>query len=87
MLVALTLLTACALSVAASSKEEKQAEARKKANETLERLYKAQPSARAAVKSAAGYAVFTSKSMKILLGGGAEEKASPSTTPIIKSLT
>jgi len=70
MLVALTLLTACALSVAASSKEEKQAEARKKPNETLERLYKAQPSARAAVKSAAGYAVFTSKSMKILLGGG-----------------
>ena len=70
MLVALSLLTVCAFTVFAKTKEEKQTEARKEANETLSRLYKAQPSARAAVKSAAGYAVFTSKSVKILFGGG-----------------
>lgn len=57
------------LAVVAATKEEKQTEARKKANETLGRLYKAQPSAEAAVKGAAGYAVFTSKSVKILVGG------------------
>lgn len=69
LLIALTLVFICALAAVAKTKEEKQAEARKQANETLERLYKARPSARAAVKSAAGYAVFTSKSVKILLGG------------------
>ncbi|PWT89842.1 MAG: hypothetical protein C5B55_10675 [Blastocatellia bacterium] len=36
----------------------------------MERLYKAKPSARAGIKAAAGYAVFTSKSLKILVGGG-----------------
>ncbi len=70
MLFALILVFACVSVVVAKSKEEKQAEARKQANETLERLYKAQPSARAAIKAAAGYAVFTSKSVKILFGGG-----------------
>ena len=67
--IALTLVLICGLAVVAKTKEEKQEEARKQANATLERLYKAQPSARAAVQSAAGYAVFTSKSLKILIGG------------------
>ena len=67
-LVALVLLTANA--VAAKTKEEKQAEARKKADQTLQKLYKAQPSAQAAIKGAAGYAVFNNKSAKILLAGG-----------------
>lgn len=69
LLTAMTLVCICGLVALAETKEEKQAEARKRANETLERLYKAQPSARSAVNSAVGYAVFTSRSVKILLGG------------------
>jgi lipid-binding SYLF domain-containing protein len=59
-----------ALPVAAKSKEEKQAELRKKAAATLERLYKVRPNAKAAVKNAAGYAVFNSGGVKILVAGG-----------------
>jgi lipid-binding SYLF domain-containing protein len=59
----------CAFTVLAKSKEEKQSEARKKADATLQRLYKAKPSAQAAVKSAAGYAVFNSGGAKILVAG------------------
>ena len=70
-----------ALPIAAKSKAEKQAELRKKAAETLERLHKARPSARAAVKAAAGYAVFNSGGVKILVAGGVGEKELPSTTP------
>ena len=69
LLTAMTLVCIFGLVALAETKEEKQAEARKRANETLERLYKAQPSARSAVNSAVGYAVFTSRSVKILLGG------------------
>ena len=64
------LLLLSALPLAAKSKEEKQAELRKKAAATLERLYKAHPSAKAAVKDAAGYAVFNSGGVKILVAGG-----------------
>src|SRR5262247_4116355 len=65
---ALALLTA--VSVLAKTKDEERAEARKKADATLQRLYKAQPSARAAIKAAAGYAVFNNRGTKILIGGG-----------------
>ena len=68
MLAALVLLSA--IPVAAKSKGEKQAELRKKATATLERLYKERPSSRAAVKSSAGYAVFNSGGVKILVAGG-----------------
>ena len=68
--IAFLLVMACALSVTAKSKEEKQAEARKKAQATLARLYKARPSAQAAIKKAAGYAVFNSGGVKILVAGG-----------------
>src|SRR5215470_2550649 len=68
--VALFLLLASALNVTAKSKEEKQAEARKKAHETLARLYKASPSAEGAIKKAVGYAVFNSSGAKILVAGG-----------------
>ena len=68
-LVALVLSLAAAFTVAAKSKEEKQAEARKKADATLQRLYKAQPSAQAAIKRAAGYAVFNNGGAKILVAG------------------
>lgn len=68
--IAFLLVLACALNVTAKSKEEKQAEARKKAQATLARLYKARPSAEAAIKKAAGYAVFNSGGVKILVAGG-----------------
>jgi len=63
------LILVSAFSILAKSKQEKQAEARKKADATLQRLYKAKPSAQAAVKSAAGYAVFNSGGAKILVAG------------------
>ena len=69
LLIALVLMITSAFTVAAKSKEEKQAEARKKADQTLQRLYKAKPSARAAIKMAAGYAVFNSGGAKILIAG------------------
>jgi lipid-binding SYLF domain-containing protein len=69
LLIALVLMITSAFTVAAKSKEEKQAEARKKADQTLQRLYKAKPSARAAIKTAAGYAVFNSGGAKILIAG------------------
>lgn len=72
LIIALTLLSA--LTIAAKSKEEKRAEARQKAQETLERLYKAKPSARAAIKSAAGYAVFNNGGAKILVAGAGRGK-------------
>jgi lipid-binding SYLF domain-containing protein len=52
-----------------ASKEEKQAEARKSAQDALSALYKAQPSARKTVQSATGYAAFSNFGMKILLAG------------------
>ncbi|MCM3874481.1 MAG: YSC84-related protein [Pyrinomonadaceae bacterium] len=54
----------------AKTKAEKQAEARKSAQQTLAKLYQAQPSARATIKAAAGYAAFSNFGMKILLAGG-----------------
>jgi lipid-binding SYLF domain-containing protein len=49
--------------------EKKQKEIRKMAHETLQRLYQAQPLTRAAIKGAAGYAVFSNKGVKILVAG------------------
>jgi len=68
------LILLAGVSVLAATKEQKQAEARKKAAETLQRLYKAQPSAQAAVKAAVGYAVFNNRGTKILIGGGGSGK-------------
>ncbi len=56
------------------SKEEKRADVRKMAGDTLSRLYKAQPSAKKAVESAAGYAVFSNFGMKIFFVGGGSGK-------------
>ncbi len=53
----------------AASKEDKQAEVRKAGKKALSALYQAQPSARKAVESAAGYAAFSNFGMKILLAG------------------
>ena len=56
--------------VAADKKEQKRQEIRKMAQQTLNRLYKAHPSAKAAVENAKGYAVFSNFGMKIFLAGG-----------------
>lgn len=74
LLIVFQLILVCSLNVTAKSKEAKQAEARKKAEETLARLYKAKPSAQAAIKQAAGYAVFNSAGAKILVAGGGRGK-------------
>ncbi len=55
---------------AAASPDEQRAEIRRMAMSTLDQLYAAQPSARKAVQKAAGYAVFSEISTKILLAGG-----------------
>ena len=73
-LIALVLILAGSLTIVAKSKAEKQAEARKKADATLQRLYKAQPSAQAAIKKAAGYAVFNNGGAKILVAGAGKVK-------------
>jgi len=53
-----------------SQREEKQAEVRSMANQSLEQLYKAHPEAQSAVENAAGYAVFSDIGFKLLYGGG-----------------
>jgi lipid-binding SYLF domain-containing protein len=54
----------------AATKEERQAEVRKTAEQTLERLYRLQPRAKEAIEKAAGYAVFSNFGMKLLAAGG-----------------
>ena len=49
--------------------EERRVEARKMAQETLTRLYKNNPDSKAAIESAAGYAVFKNFGMKLLVAG------------------
>jgi lipid-binding SYLF domain-containing protein len=69
-------LAAAALALAPAAlakeadKQAKQAEVRKTAQETLNRLYKLQPGARTVVQNAAGYAVFSNFGMKIFFAGG-----------------
>lgn len=74
LLTLLVLISLSAVTIVAKSKEEKQAEARKKAEATLQRLYKAKPTAQAAIKNAAGYAVFNSGGAKILVAGAGRGK-------------
>src|SRR5690242_11222230 len=58
----------------AASKKEEQAEVKAAARSALDALFKAQPSARKAVQSAAGYAAFSNFGMKILLAGSGTGK-------------
>jgi lipid-binding SYLF domain-containing protein len=69
----LAILMIMTLSVAsADSVDEKRESLQKMSNETLHTLYNLQPSSRAAIRGAAGYAVFSISDMKLLLlGGGA----------------
>lgn len=66
---ALLFLTSSAV-YAADSKQEQRAEVRKATQSVLNKLYKAQPSAKKAIASAPGYAVFSNFGMKILFAGG-----------------
>jgi lipid-binding SYLF domain-containing protein len=50
-------------------KEEDRTEIRQMAQQTLARLYKAEPSAQAVVQKGYGYAVFSNTGVKILFGG------------------
>ena len=54
----------------AANKAKEQADVRKAGEGALAAVYKAQPSARKAVESAAGYAAFSNFGMKILFAGG-----------------
>jgi len=68
----------CALAVmthaADSDIEKKQQDIRNMAQQTLERLYKAEPKAKAAVAGATGYAVFSNMGIKILVAGSGNGK-------------
>jgi len=57
-------------SAMADSPDEKRAAIRSMAQTTLNQLYSLQPSAREAIRKAAGYAVFSEISTKILFAGG-----------------
>ena len=55
-----------------ASAEKERGEVRKAAQKTLDHLYRLQPSAKAVVDKAAGYAVFNNFGMKILVAGGGQ---------------
>jgi lipid-binding SYLF domain-containing protein len=58
----------------AKDKEKEKTEIRQMCQETLGRLYKAEPSAKTAVQKAFGYAVFSNTGVKILFGGSGNGK-------------
>jgi len=69
--------TVFALPSWAATKEEinkEKADIRKMSTETLNRLYKLQPSAKASISKAAGYAVFSNFGMKIFVAGSGSGK-------------
>lgn len=67
LLATLLLLCGFVLSAQAESAAEKRAEIQKMRTETLARLYKTHPAAKASVQSAAGYAVFTNVGINLIL--------------------
>ena len=68
------MFAASGVAFGADSRAKEQAEVRKAGQDALNALYKAQPSARRAVESAAGYAAFSNFGMKILIAGGGTGK-------------
>jgi lipid-binding SYLF domain-containing protein len=72
--VPLLCLLSCTAFADNSSKEKSQQEIRKLADDTLQRLYQAQPKSQAAIHRAAGYAVFTNLGVKILVAGSGNGK-------------
>ena len=63
-------LSGNAPAIAKDSKEAQRAEVRKTSQTILNQLYRASPSSKKAVASAAGYAVFSNFGMKIFVAGG-----------------
>lgn len=63
-------LLGSAPAVAKDTKEAQRSEVRKASQKILNELYRVSPSARKAVASAAGYAVFSNFGMKIFFAGG-----------------
>jgi lipid-binding SYLF domain-containing protein len=58
----------------AQSVQEQRDDVRATANDTLNRLYRAQPGSREAIARAAGYGAFSNFGMKILFAGGGKGK-------------
>lgn len=72
LLVAIAGLVGSSIALAEMTAKEKQtarADIQKMTNETLQRLYKAQPGTKKAIDSAAGYAMFSNFGMKIFVAG------------------
>jgi lipid-binding SYLF domain-containing protein len=61
-------------SFAYDKKDDKKADIRKMSQDTLNRLYKADPAAKTAVENGYGYAVFSNMGVKILFGGSGNGK-------------
>lgn len=57
-----------------SDKEKQRKQIRSMAQDTLQRLYHAEPKSKAAIKHAAGYAVFSDMGIKILFAGSGNGK-------------
>ena len=75
LLAALSLFTAVPTTASAASKaDDARADIRSTTSETLNTLYKTQPSARDVIAKSAGYAVFSNFGMKIFLAGGGTGK-------------
>ena len=68
-LVGLGLPASLQAKMADQDKETARADIQKTAQETLQRLYQAQPGAEKAIENAAGYAVFSNFGLKILFAG------------------
>ena len=67
----------CALAASANAetkKEKQQKQVRNMAQDTLQRLYQAEPKAKESVKRATGYAVFSDVGVKILFAGSGDGK-------------
>ena len=67
-----TLALLCALALAANASEDKakqQQQIQTATQDTLQRLYRAEPKTKVAIKRAYGYAVFSDLGVKILFGG------------------
>ncbi len=74
-IILLALVCALAFSAHAKSDKEKQQEqVRTMAQDTLQRLYKAEPKSKEAVRHATGYAVFSDVGVKILFAGSGNGK-------------
>ncbi len=71
---AMMLLLTLTGQVCAQSIQEQRSDIRATVNDTLNRLYAAQPSAKQAIANAAGYGVFNDFGMKILFAGGGTGK-------------